>query len=45
VYFFEIVIDNAFARTKWRTALKISWAVILSAGGVNLVVLSFFAKG
>jgi ech hydrogenase subunit B len=45
VYFFEIVIDNAFARTKWQTALKISWAVILSAGGVNLVVLSFFAKG
>ena len=44
VYFLEIVIDNAFARVKWRLALQTSWAVIFIAGGVNLLLLSLFVK-
>jgi len=41
-YFLEILIDNAFARTKWKLALQTSWIVIIIAGGVNFLLLSFF---
>jgi len=44
VYFLEIVIDNAFARVKWRLALQTSWVIIFIAGGVNLLMLSLFVK-
>ena len=44
VFFFEIVIDNAFARMKWKLALQTSWIIIFSAGGVNLLLLSLFVK-
>ncbi len=40
LYSFEILIDNAFARIKWRPALKISWLVTLVFGGINLFVLN-----
>jgi ech hydrogenase subunit B len=42
VFFLEIVADNAFARTKWKPALTISWLVIALTGGVNLLLLSLF---
>ena len=40
IYFFEIVIDNSFARTKWKTALETSWGVTAVFGGLNLLILS-----
>ena len=45
VFFLEIIIDNAFARIKWQTALQSSWIVITVAGGTNLLILSLFVKG
>lgn len=42
VYFFEILIDNAFARMKWNFALKSAWLVTAILGSVNLIVLSYF---
>lgn len=42
VYFFEIIIDNGFARVKWQLALKSSWIVTGVLGTINLVVLSLF---
>lgn len=41
-YFFEILIDNNFARVKWQFMLKSAWLVALVAGGINLAVLAFF---
>lgn len=40
-YFFEILIDNNFARVKWQFMLKSAWAVALVAGGINIAVLAF----
>ena len=40
-WFFEILIDNNFARVKWQAMLKWSWAVALALGGINLVILAF----
>jgi ech hydrogenase subunit B len=39
-YFFEILVDNTFARVRWKFALKTTWAVTLAAGFLNLVLLS-----
>ncbi|MDR1565613.1 MAG: NADH-quinone oxidoreductase subunit H [Oscillospiraceae bacterium] len=39
VYFLEIVIDNVFARVKWKNALKISWIVTGVASLANFVIL------
>ena len=36
-YFIEILIDNTFARSTWRTCLKLGWGVALVAGLVNLL--------
>lgn len=44
VFFFEIVIDNTFARMKWQFTLKSSWAVTLVLGGVNLMILYFLTE-
>lgn len=41
VYFFEILIDNNFARVKWQFMLKSAWLVALIGGGVNIAVLAF----
>lgn len=38
-YFFEIFIDNSFARMKWQAALNSAWIVAAVLGGVNLFVL------
>ena len=43
VFFLEVVIDNTFARVKWRMALQTSWLVISITGGINLLLLSLFA--
>ena len=39
VYFFEILIDNNFARVKWQAMLKSAWIVALVTGGVNFALL------
>lgn len=36
VWFFEVFIDNNFARVKWQKCLKMAWVVALVAGIVNL---------
>jgi ech hydrogenase subunit B len=42
IYFFEIIIDNAFARLKWQQALTSAWVVTGVMGTINLVILSYF---
>lgn len=41
VYFFEIWVDNNFARVKWQAMLKWAWIVALVAGGINIAILAF----
>ena len=38
-YFFEVFIDNCFARMKWQFAFKSAWIVGIVLGIVNLFVL------
>ena len=38
-YFFEILIDNSFARMKWQFALNATWIVAAGIGTANLAVL------
>lgn len=38
-YFFEVFIDNNFARMKWQFALKSAWIVALVFGVINIFVL------
>ena len=38
-YFFEVVIDNIFARMKWQFAFKSAWIVALVFGVINIFVL------
>ncbi|MBR3182245.1 MAG: NADH-quinone oxidoreductase subunit H [Eggerthellaceae bacterium] len=40
-WFFEIWIDNNFARVKWQAMLKWAWIVALVCGGINIVILAF----
>ena len=40
-WFFEIWIDNNFARVKWQAMLKWAWIVALVCGGINIVLLAF----
>ena len=40
IWFFEIWIDNNFARVKWKSMLKWSWLVALVAGGANIAILA-----
>lgn len=42
VFFLEVVIDNSFARTKWKLAIKTSWMISALAGGINLLMLNLF---
>lgn len=42
VYFFEIIIDNTFARVKWQQALTSAWVVTGILGTINLIILSYF---
>jgi ech hydrogenase subunit B len=43
IYFFEILIDNTFARVKWQLTLSSAWIVSLILGGINIAYL-FFIK-
>ena len=38
-YFFEVLIDNSFARMKWQFAFKAAWIVALVCGVINIFVL------
>ena len=38
-YFFEVLIDNSFARMKWQFAFKSAWIVALICGVINIFVL------
>ena len=40
-WFFEILVDNNFARVKWQAMLKWAWIVALVCGGINIIVLMF----
>ncbi len=40
-WFFEIWVDNNFARVKWKSMLKWSWIVALVFGGLNVAILAF----
>ncbi len=40
-YFFEIVIDNSFARMKWQVAINTSWIIAIVLGTANLFMLMF----
>jgi ech hydrogenase subunit B len=40
-YFFEVFIDNTYARTKWHYAVKWSWIVAATLGVGNLMALYF----
>lgn len=40
VYLLEIFIDNVSARVKWDLLIKSSWAIGVSIGFVNLIILS-----
>jgi formate hydrogenlyase subunit 4 len=41
VYLFVILVDNTFARLKWQTMVKGTWAVTLVLGFGNIMILSF----
>ncbi len=40
-WFFEVWVDNNFARVKWKSMLKWSWIVALVFGGINITILAF----
>jgi ech hydrogenase subunit B len=42
VYFLEIMIDNASARMKYKTALRASWVTVSALGIANLAWLTIF---
>lgn len=39
VYFLEIIVDNTFARFKWRQALLSSWLVVGAMSVTNFIIL------
>lgn len=44
-YFFEIIIDNAFARTKWQFTLLSSWLLTVILGFGNFIFLEILLRG
>ena len=40
-YFIEIIIDNGYARMKWKFTLKSAWLVTLIFGGGNVFILYY----
>jgi ech hydrogenase subunit B len=44
VFFLLILIDNTFARVKWRMTLESSWIVALVLGMGNILVLNFLKR-
>jgi len=43
-YFFEILIDNTYARFKWLYTIKSSWIITLVFGMGNIIILYIFFK-
>lgn len=43
IYFLEILIDNSFARVRWRWALTTVWILTATAGFLNVVLVSLIA--
>jgi len=41
IYFLEILIDNVYARVKWKIMLGTSWVVAATLAFINLIALSF----
>lgn len=41
IYFFEIYIDNNFARVKWQFMLKSAWIITAVLSGINLALVIF----
>lgn len=44
VFFFLILVDNVFARAKWRLTLQSSWLAALVLGMGNILVLHFLKR-
>ncbi len=44
VFFLMILVDNTFARVKWRLALESSWIVALGLGMGNILALYFIKR-
>ena len=44
VFFMLILVDNTFARAKWRLTLESSWIVALVLGMGNILVLNFIKR-
>jgi ech hydrogenase subunit B len=42
IYFIEILVDNASARMKYKTALRVSWVTVSTLGIANLAWLTIF---
>jgi formate hydrogenlyase subunit 4 len=40
-YFLEILVDNTFARVRWKRALSATWILTGTVGFLNIVILSF----
>jgi len=45
IFVFEVIIDNAFARMKWRPTLALSWLVTGACGAVNLFMIGIMNMG
>jgi len=43
-YFFEMIIDNVFARYKWQKMLKMSWVVTVVFGLGNIIFLYVLSR-
>lgn len=41
IWFFEILIDNNFARMKWQFMLKSAWAITFLCCFINLILINF----
>ncbi len=43
VFFLEILIDNTFARVRWRFALSTVWILTATAGFLNIILMSLIS--
>lgn len=41
LFMLEIIIDNSFARVKWKQALAMSWIVTGTCGALNLIIINY----
>lgn len=43
VFFLEILVDNTFARVRWRFALSTVWILTATAGFLNIILMSLIS--